>query len=68
MSESARSVVIKVDAEHTVSALLIAPAKARACYVMAHGAGAGMQHLFMQAVAVELAERGVATLRYPEWR
>ena len=64
MSESARSVAIKVNAEHTVSALLIAPVKARACYVMAHGAGAGMQHPFMHAVAVELAERGVATLRY----
>jgi hypothetical protein len=64
MSESARIVAIKVDAEHTVSGLFVAPAKARACYVMAHGAGAGMQHPFMNAVAVELAERGVATLRY----
>lgn len=64
MSESAHSVAIKVDAEHKVSALLIAPAKARACCVMAHGAGAGMQHPFMHATAVELAARGVATLRY----
>jgi hypothetical protein len=37
---------------------------ARACYVMAHGAGAGMKHPFMAAVADGLAERGIATLRY----
>jgi hypothetical protein len=48
----------------TVSALLIAPASPIACYVFAHGAGAGMTHAFMEAVAQELAQRGVATLRY----
>jgi predicted alpha/beta-hydrolase family hydrolase len=48
----------------TVSGLLIAPAKARALYVLAHGAGAGMTHAFMNAVATEFAERGIATLRY----
>src|SRR3954451_5152509 len=47
-----------------VSGLLQAPAHARACYVLAHGAGAGMTHPFMAAVATELAERGIATLRY----
>jgi uncharacterized protein len=31
---------------------------------MAHGAGAGMAHPFMEAVANALAERGIATLRY----
>jgi len=41
-----------------------APAGARACYVLAHGAGAGMAHPFMASVAQGLAERGVATLRY----
>jgi predicted alpha/beta-hydrolase family hydrolase len=51
------------DAER-VSALLQVPANARACYVLAHGAGAGMTHPFMAAVADGLAERGVATLRY----
>ena len=35
----------------SVSALLDAPPGARACYVMAHGAGAGMTHSFMAAVA-----------------
>src|ERR1700739_114832 len=47
-----------------VSGLLQTPARARACYVLAHGAGAGMAHPFMAAVAAELALRGVATLRY----
>ena len=41
-----------------------APARPRACYVLAHGAGAGMTHPFMTAIADGLAERGIATLRY----
>jgi predicted alpha/beta-hydrolase family hydrolase len=57
-------VTISVDDEHSVSALLLAPPRARACYVLAHGAGAGMRHPFMASVAEGLAERGVATLRY----
>src|SRR5258708_24820302 len=47
-----------------VSGLLQAPPGARACYVLAHGAGAGMTHPFMAAAADGLAERGIATLRY----
>lgn len=47
-----------------VSALLIRPPQARACYVFAHGAGAGMNHASMQAIAAGLGDRGVATLRY----
>jgi predicted alpha/beta-hydrolase family hydrolase len=47
-----------------VSALLDMPPGARACYVFAHGAGAGMTHPFMATVAQGLAERGIATLRY----
>lgn len=61
---NARKLTITVDADHKVSALLLAPADASACYVLAHGAGAGMAHLFMAAVAEGLAERDVATLRY----
>ncbi len=61
---STRSLTITVDPEQTVSALLLAPAAARACYVLAHGAGAGMTHPFMEAVAQGLAARGIATLRY----
>ena len=48
----------------SVSALLLTPPDVRACYVLAHGAGAGMTHPFMGAVAQGLADRGVATLRY----
>ena len=47
-----------------VSGLLRTPPDARACYVLAHGAGAGMDHPFMTAVAAELAKRHIATLRY----
>jgi len=47
-----------------VSALLNRPAQARACFVFAHGAGAGMTHSFMETVAQGLCERGIATLRY----
>lgn len=55
---------IAIDPTSAVSALLCAPASAAACYVFAHGAGAGMTHPFMQAVAHGLAERGIASLRY----
>ena len=57
-------VTITVDDVTTVSGLLQVPPKAHACYVMAHGAGAGMTHPFMATVANDLAERGIATLRY----
>jgi len=53
-----------VDAKRDVSALLLEPPAAIACYVFAHGAGAGMTHPFMAKVARGLAERGVATLRF----
>jgi uncharacterized protein len=55
---------ITVDDSRRVSALLQVPDGARACLVLAHGAGAGMTHPFMADVARELAERGIATLRY----
>jgi len=47
-----------------VSALLQRPERARALLVLAHGAGAGMRHSFLEAVAGRLAARGLATLRY----
>jgi predicted alpha/beta-hydrolase family hydrolase len=55
---------IAINAEQSVSALLDAPPSPAACLVLAHGAGAGMQHAFMAAVANGLAERGIAVLRY----
>jgi len=57
-------VTIIVDDAVRVSGLLQSPPGARACYVLAHGAGAGMDHPFMAAVATELGERGIATVRY----
>jgi predicted alpha/beta-hydrolase family hydrolase len=60
----ARPVTIAVEGGSTVSGLLMAPRGAALCYVLAHGAGAGMTHPFMAAAAAGLAERGVATLRY----
>lgn len=60
----AERVGIAVGEGHRVSGLLQAPPRARACYVLAHGAGAGMEHPFMTAVAAELAQRRIATLRY----
>src|SRR5262245_31112513 len=63
-SVEAKPVTITVDEDVRVSGLLQSPHRARACYVLAHGAGAGMAHPFMAAVAAELAQRGIATLRY----
>jgi len=57
-------VSINVDSERLVSGLFQAAADARACYVMAHGAGAGMTHPFLAHLASGLAERGIATLRF----
>ena len=64
MSASPQPVTIVVDGAQRVSGLLQASPRMRACYVLAHGAGAGMIHPFMGAVANELAGRGIATLRY----
>jgi predicted alpha/beta-hydrolase family hydrolase len=47
-----------------VSAIMMQPDNARACYVLAHGAGAGMRHASMDKIAEGLAERGIATLRF----
>src|SRR5690349_23991892 len=59
-----RELKIAVGETSSVSALLMLPPNARACFVFAHGAGAGMRHKFMAEVAEGLAGRGVATLRY----
>jgi predicted alpha/beta-hydrolase family hydrolase len=58
------AVTLRVDENLSVSGLLERPANARAGYVLAHGAGAGMQHKSMAAVAEGLATLGIATLRY----
>lgn len=59
-----RPVSIALDGAQAVSGLFLEAREARACYVLAHGAGAGMHHPFMKAAAEGLAARGLATLRY----
>jgi predicted alpha/beta-hydrolase family hydrolase len=59
-----KEVRVSVGENQTVAGLLQVPEDSRACYVFAHGAGAGMTHRFMEAVAKRFAERGIATLRY----
>ena len=49
---------------HRVRRCCRSPADARACYVMAHGAGAGMTHPFLGSRGRRAGRRGVATLRY----
>lgn len=55
---------INVENFGSVSALLTVPSDASACFVFAHGAGAGMSHSFMEAAASGLADRGIASFRY----
>lgn len=63
-SGTPQPVIISVNDAQRVSGLFQMPADARACYVLAHGAGAGMTHVIMAAIASGLAERRIATLRY----
>jgi len=58
------AVEIEIEGGGRISGLLQSSRKPRACLVLAHGAGAGMTHPFLAAVAEGLASRGVATLRY----
>jgi predicted alpha/beta-hydrolase family hydrolase len=59
-----QKLTINLENAASVSALLLRPDNARACFVVAHGAGAGMSHPFMETVATGLCDRGFATLRY----
>jgi hypothetical protein len=63
-SPEAKPVHIDVDAKTRVSGQLIAPEGSKACFVVAHSAGGGMQHPFMVNLAHDLAAHGIATLRY----
>jgi predicted alpha/beta-hydrolase family hydrolase len=63
-SRSSRALELAVEGGVEVAALLELPVAARACYVLAHSAGAGMEHPAMRAVATGLADLGIATLRY----
>jgi predicted alpha/beta-hydrolase family hydrolase len=63
-SSGLKRITIPVGDTRQVSGLLQVPARAKACYVLAHGAGAGMEHPFLAAVATALQARGIASLRY----
>src|SRR6185369_12903224 len=63
-SANPQTIKVTVDERQSVSGLLLVPEQPRACYVLAHGAGAGMTHPFLAAIAKGLAERSIATLRY----
>ncbi len=56
--------LVMVGTRGPVSAVLLQPDDARLLYVLGHGAGAGMRHPFMERVAANLADRGIATFRY----
>jgi predicted alpha/beta-hydrolase family hydrolase len=60
----AERLALAIDETCRVSALFQLPPAAAACFVLAHGAGAGMDHPSMVTLAAELAARGVATLRF----
>lgn len=64
MPADPQRISIEVDETTSVSGLFVTAAGARACYVFAHGAGAGMEHAFMTAAAHELSALGIATLRF----
>jgi predicted alpha/beta-hydrolase family hydrolase len=61
---SAQPLSISIREGQAVSGLWLAPDEPRACLVLAHGAGAGMTHRAMTAIADGLCRLGVATLRY----
>ena len=63
-SDTAECLMIDLEDGRTVSGLLQAPRQPLACLAVAHGAGAGMTHPFLSALACGLAERRIATLRY----
>jgi uncharacterized protein len=50
--------------EQNISGIWQSPQKPRACYIMAHGAGAGMRHALLESISVGLSAAGIACLRY----
>jgi len=63
-AEAAESLRIEISPGEAVSGVVTRPPQSRACYVFAHGAGAGMTHASMETVAAGLSQRGIASLRY----
>jgi predicted alpha/beta-hydrolase family hydrolase len=63
-ANNAEPLTICVGDSTAVSGLLELPRDARACLILAHGAGAGMNHSFLQAFAANLVEQKIACLRF----
>jgi uncharacterized protein len=63
-ADSPKTLKIEAGKAGPVSALLLRPERPRACFIFAHGAGAGMTHRFMGAFAEGLRAREIASLRY----
>jgi uncharacterized protein len=60
-----KSLKVKISEEiGSVSAITILPDNPQCMLVIAHGAGAGMKHPFMEELATSLATTGIATLRF----
>src|SRR6187551_539627 len=64
MSINISNHIIQLDGKDTISAEVYEPLSPKAIFVFAHGAGAGMNHIFMKELSEELANNQVATLRY----
>lgn len=64
MAVKTQELKLAIERIGTVSAILMQPDNARACYVLAHGAGTDMRHASMEKIAVGLANRGIATFRF----
>lgn len=62
--QSPLAFALPLPAGGSVPALLDLPPQPQACYVFAHGAGAGMDHAFMASLAAALVTRGIAVLRF----
>lgn len=64
MTADTRALQVAIPDRGAVSALALTPPRPLAAFVFAHGAGAGMQHIFMQQLAEALGDEGIATLRF----
>jgi len=60
----AQSISIPIGGGQPVSGLLQRASEGYACFALAHGAGAGMRHPFLEEVAKGLGERHIHSLRY----
>ncbi|MFX8715844.1 alpha/beta family hydrolase, partial [Acinetobacter baumannii] len=64
MAAKTQELKLAIEGHGAVSAILTRPDDARACFILAHGAGADMRHAFMEKVAAGLSDRGIAALRF----